>query len=738
MSVRSPLGGRASERTLALVAAAASLGALGALFWPVALRRVFVYADLGNGFLPLRLFLAESLARGVTPLWMPNLFCGFYAHGEGQIGIFHPLRWLAYRFLPATEAFNLECLLPYPLALCGIALFLRRLALPTSAAIFGGATFAFSAYLTLRLAHVNALTVIAHLGWLLAALDVLLREPGRARRRAWLGVALITGSQLLVGYPPAIAYCWMIAIPYALSVAASRRELAPLVAAAGALGVGVLLGAIQLLPTYDHVLASQRVGISFSDVTEFSLHPLNLVTVMAPWLFHHHTYQERLYDPIERVLYFGAIAPIAAVWVGLRWRQLGPLRPVVVGLAALSALSLGLAFGGHTPLYRHLLELPLVGWLRAPARYSLVLYFAGAVCSAIAFADLARGDPRGETRCASRWIWLVPALGWLAACGALALRDPSAGVLRGLDVPLRQISSPLWIALGPLLSTLAAATFWAAARGQRAALLAMIALSFAELAAYPVSQWWVDPPRTIADYRAGIIPPPAEPPSRVATPRSFGVFRTLDDRFHWWSSTTLVARDARLVSGYVGLEPAKQLDYAQPNALRVAGASVRLAGQRFTAQPGALPRARLVASARVSAQPAVDLEALDVERTALVDEPIVLEAGPTGTVRILRDLAGAISLAVDAPTRQLLVLSESFHPGWRVAVDGEPARALRANGDFIGVVVDAGAHRVELRFAPRSFAVGRWITLAALGFVLGVALVGVVRGAPSAVPPHVP
>ena len=711
---------------------------LVALFWPIALRRVFVYADLGNAFLPLRLYLAESLARGITPLWMPDLFCGFYAHGEGQIGIFHPLRWLAYRFLPETEAFNLECLLPYPLALCGVALFLRRLALPVSAAIFGGATFAFSAYLTLRLTHVNAIAVIAHLGWLLAALDAVLREPGRARRRAWIAVALLTGSQLLVGYPPAVAYCWMIAVPYALYVAAGQRRVGPLAAALSALGVGVLLAAIQLLPTWDHVLASQRAGISFEDATEFSLHPLHLATIVAPWLFRHHAYQEHFYDPIERVLYFGSVAPIAAVWVAARWRQLGPLRPVVAGLAVLSALALLLAFGPHTPLYRGFLELPVVGWLRVPARYSLVLYFAVAVCAAIAFADLARGDPRAESRRARAWIWLVPALSGIVAAVALALRDPSAGVLRGLDVPLRQVSSPFWIALGPIVSALAAGVFWLAARGQRAALPALVALALADLAAYPVSEWWVDPPRTLADYRAEIASPPADAPLRFATPRSFGVFMTLDGRGHWWSSTTLLVHGARLVSGYIGLQPARRLDYDQPNALRVAGASARLVGRRYERLPGALPRARFVSNAVASAQPGSDLESTDVETTALVDEPIALEAGPPGSARIECDLPGAISLAVDAPTRQLLVVSESFHPGWQVAVDGAPGRALRTDGDFIGVIVDPGAHRVELRFAPRSFIVGRWISLAGIFLVLGVALVGLLGGQNEDISPTLP
>src|SRR4030095_6599563 len=285
-----------------------SLLALGALFWPAALRRMFVYGDLGGFFLPFRIFLADHLAHGITPLWMPNLFCGFYAHGEGQIGIFHPVRWLLYRLLPLPEAFNLECLLPYPLALVGLALFLRPLALPASAAIFGGATFALSAYLTARLTHVNAITVIAHLGWLLFAIDILLRESGRARWRAWLGIALVTGSQFLVGYPVGVAYCWLIAIPYAGLVAAGGRRVAPLMAVASALAVGFLLGGIQLVPTWEHLAASQRAQPDYAFLAEQSLHPLNLLTIVAPWLFSHRLYMDEVFNQVEQVCYLGAVA----------------------------------------------------------------------------------------------------------------------------------------------------------------------------------------------------------------------------------------------------------------------------------------------------------------------------------------------------------------------------------------------------------------------------------------------
>src|SRR5207247_345197 len=151
---------------------------------------------------------------------------------------------------------------------------------------------------------------------------------------AWLAIALVTGSQLLVGYPVAIAYCWLIAAPYAVWTARSRGELAPLAAVASAIATGVLLGAIQLLPTYDYLMTSERADPSYEYLTEMSLHPLHLLSAVAPWLFRNHLFMEGRHEPLERAFYFGPVVPIAALWIALRWRALGEWRALVAGLAA--------------------------------------------------------------------------------------------------------------------------------------------------------------------------------------------------------------------------------------------------------------------------------------------------------------------------------------------------------------------------------------------------------------------
>jgi hypothetical protein len=160
-------------------------------------------------------------------------------------------------------------------------------------------------------------------------------------------------------------------------------------------------------------------------------------------------------------------------------------------------------------------------------------------------------------------------------------------------------------------------------------------------------------------------------------------------------------------------------------SLRVAGAAEILAGDRFEELAGALPRARLVTRAVATAVPEVEITAIDVATTALVDEPVELEAGVAGEATIEEDDPGAVRIATHAATRQLLVLAESFHPGWRVEVDGEDASVIRVNGDFMGAVVETGAHELRFSFAPRSYALGRALSFAGLAVVAAVALGGV-------------
>lgn len=81
-----------------------------------------------------------------------------------------------------------------------------------------------------------------------------------------------------------------------------------------------------------------------------------------------------------------------------------------------------------------------------------------------------------------------------------------------------------------------------------------------------------------------------------------------------------------------------------------------------------------------------------------------------------------IEVFVQAPQAALLVFTDTFYPGWKTAVDGKPAALLPVDGMFRGVLLPTGTHQLTFTYQPRSFFVGRWLTL------LGVAIWGCLLG----------
>jgi uncharacterized membrane protein YfhO len=73
--------------------------------------------------------------------------------------------------------------------------------------------------------------------------------------------------------------------------------------------------------------------------------------------------------------------------------------------------------------------------------------------------------------------------------------------------------------------------------------------------------------------------------------------------------------------------------------------------------------------------------------------------------------------------RGMVVESENYAPGWAATVDGKPAPIYEAYTALRGVVVEAGVHRIEMRYKPRSVIGGGLATLAAFIGALGFCVI---------------
>jgi hypothetical protein len=70
-----------------------------------------------------------------------------------------------------------------------------------------------------------------------------------------------------------------------------------------------------------------------------------------------------------------------------------------------------------------------------------------------------------------------------------------------------------------------------------------------------------------------------------------------------------------------------------------------------------------------------------------------------------------LSLRVEAERESILVLSDTYYPGWKVFVNGREEKILRANYNFRAVPLSKGVHQVEFHYNPISFKLGAGLTV---------------------------
>jgi hypothetical protein len=99
-----------------------------------------------------------------------------------------------------------------------------------------------------------------------------------------------------------------------------------------------------------------------------------------------------------------------------------------------------------------------------------------------------------------------------------------------------------------------------------------------------------------------------------------------------------------------------------------------------------------------------------------------------GTANILVNEPHRIVIQTSGTADSMLLLTNSYHSGWRAYTDGIPDKVFLADHVFKGVFVAKGSHTVELIFDPISFKVGAGISIATVLGLLMFILFGWRRG----------
>jgi hypothetical protein len=143
-----------------------------------------------------------------------------------------------------------------------------------------------------------------------------------------------------------------------------------------------------------------------------------------------------------------------------------------------------------------------------------------------------------------------------------------------------------------------------------------------------------------------------------------------------------------------------------------------------------LPRAFLVPASGVKVLPEFDNQlavlrdpTLDPQKTAVVSrlpEGLKVEehrpAGIPGlplttNVEITSSGVNEIKLRATTPLASVLILSQTYYPGWKAEVDGKRTDVFPVNLALTGVQVPAGLHEIRFDFLPLTFEIGAALAL---------------------------
>ena len=745
--------------------------------------------DLTRFELPLFLRTVRGTSEtGRVPAWDPAGFGGRPLVGNPQAGLWYPPKWLAW-WSGAPAALGWITVGHLLWGGLGTVLLARRLGANPYAVYVAGVGFCLSPYVVAHAyeGHDPHLWSVSWFPWAFAAA----LEMARGRIGGGLALAMVLAAASLTGHAQE-AYYLSIALAgwgaFAARRGFAREGLARLIrsvaVAAGVMLLAIGLLAIEWLPARavsDHALRTRHS--SASSASRYALDWPNLAQLLSP---------EALGGPAdyfgetnwwETLLSFGGGMSALAIVGLLRSKR----RTIVNGWAALVLGSMwfaaGKGFGFFDVLYR---VVPGMDRFRAPGRALFLATLGVAMLAGLGVEAIAR-RPDGWRRWSRRWGLGTLAVAAIVAAGAMAAKWTGASEL-GPDA-LPEGGLALWtraawnIATDPLTVVVAALTCvgfcWIARRpGDRPWVArALGGLAVAELIArawilLPVSPPgpWMNRDPVIAALEASGTPPHALIWAREGSlddlrAVSRGLERTdLGDSFQ-------IAHAADLYEKLNGLfKPPRPADLLDPlsawarartrQAVLDRMGVARLVAERSNPavpwpivaegthqgrqfhlykNPTALPRAYVVPRA----SPAPDgpsvvglLSFVPAREAALMPaDPLGPPTGarqPFTPASFRRPAPDSIEVEVRTEAPGLLVVAETWMPGWSALLDGRPASIHRANrAQMVVVLPKAGRHRIILRYEPPGLVAGALISGASFAAWLTATGWTLLRGRPS-------
>ncbi len=732
--------------------------------------QTFVARDYGFFAYPLAHFQKECFWRGELPFWDPYNNCGVPFLAQWNTMPLYPPS-LIYLLLPLTWSLSFFCLLHLWFGGWGMYFLARKWTGNDFAGAFAGTVFCFSG-LTLNLLMWPSHTATwSWMPWVVLLVEnawggrVTVQGDGQeahgrtrdrqggifraagnppstaggdARRYTSLAMAAMAGAfQMLAGGPEIIFFTWLILlvlwIQQLLKNGFPWRAFwrFPVI-----VGLVVALAAAQLLP-FLHLAADSQRQAGYADLrwsmpgtgwTNFLL-PMAFGTVRGEGIF----FQNDQFWTSSYYLGMGTLwLALLAVW-SARHRR-------VYLLAALAAVAVIFALGGHTPILpairRHF---PQLGFVTYPVKYLLIVTFIAPLLAASSLSRLQPQNNRRPIAVIGTILFLL-----LGAAFAWASRHPDQpGDNHALLVNAGSRAVFL-ILTGIILIMLARGS---KSEWFKAGMFALIFIAWLDVLTHEPAQNPTVAPNVyqpgLARAELAMQPQPELGGSRaMVSPKAYMDFIHMglrDPKDNYLAKRLGYCGDCNLLDNVPKVDGFFSLTTRENNNLfsLLYGATNEFPqledfmGVSHITAPDEMYHWRsrktflplLTAGQKPVFLDDADALAALANRNFDGSKTVILPPEAKKFVMVTNQTearvvdskfeASRVGIEVDAAMPSLVVIAQTYYDEWSARVDGRPVPILRANYGFQAVQVPSGKHAIELVYKDAAFETGAIISIAA-------------------------
>jgi hypothetical protein len=743
--------------------------------------KTFYFRDVSFFHYPLKKLVTEAYANGEWPLWNPYIQLGQPLLANPNTMALYPTQIL-FQILPFQVAFEVHFVLHCMLG--GIATFYlaRNLEFCRGSAFVAAVIYNFSG-VTLSFVNLfNILPVVTFLPLLTLALIKLLQ--GVTVSRLLFASAAFGTFGLLLEPLSCLAIALFLLFFLAAYFCFSGRVRLRVPAALGWIALvtasGVLLAAIQILPTLELIQSSgRRGGLDFQTVSGWSLHPINLLQLIFPKVFgdffrltRNGSWAASFFENREPYLlscYLGAFSLLLALF-GL---LLSERRWMSRTLALVALLALLLASGKYGPVYEQLFKVcPLFRFGRYPVKYLLAFNFSIALLAGYGLHRILVLREAGQWRHYLKRAWVLGCLIFLGVALAVSVAaekqigvqrssDPDAGFPvsyqgKTLEVPRPTIVSALQ-SLQLQLGALAVFLTLSWIGKVRTRIVTASAVMFL-LFDFGIHDFWINPlihselyetapaamylqelERTSAPFRIYKL----ANEGLQEDPLTLGETNSIVWNYIYRKLTLTQFLSAKDHVSFAVFQPVDRLETIPSQQIYLELAAVKTQEEKLRFLAGLNVRYVLATHnvespllALDSTFPVNSPEPLRVYRLSnplprvfLTDsegvadrqlsfqDQLSVEGGAANQrnasgerAQVVRYGPNQVDIETESPRNRLLVLLDSYYPGWKATIDGTAVPVVAANFVYRAIELPQGRHRVAFRYESQPFTRGAWIS----------------------------